>query len=249
MLGTVCDAEDRPAVAVGARTPGPAIALRRGCCAARRTRTCRGGSRPRRPPRPAARTGRGTARAVGLTPTLRVAASSTSASTATGDAVDDDERVQVDAHDVGIGLGSRARGRAGPRRAPPGRRPARPGTRRAAPGSRRSSIISSASTRGRCGTSRNCHVGDRLGEHAADPEHHARAELRVGVQPGDQLPRAPAPSASTSSSTAPSSGRAGASSSAAARARPRRRRRGRAARGPARSCGRSRRRTSFTTTG
>ena len=30
-------------------------------------------------------------------------------------------------------------------------------------------------------------VGERLGEHAADAHHHAAAELRIGVQPGDEL--------------------------------------------------------------
>ena len=31
------------------------------------------------------------------------------------------------------------------------------------------------------------HVGDGLGEHAADAEHHRHAELRVAGEPGDQL--------------------------------------------------------------
>ena len=34
-------------------------------------------------------------------------------------------------------------------------------------------------------------VGDGLGEHAADPDHDARPELRVGVHPRDQLARSP----------------------------------------------------------
>ena len=33
-------------------------------------------------------------------------------------------------------------------------------------------------------------VGQRLGEHAADADHHARPELRVGVHAGDELARA-----------------------------------------------------------
>jgi hypothetical protein len=31
------------------------------------------------------------------------------------------------------------------------------------------------------------HVGDRLGEHASHPEHHGRSELRIAHQSGDQL--------------------------------------------------------------
>ncbi len=34
-------------------------------------------------------------------------------------------------------------------------------------------------------------VAERLGEHAADAEHHARAELRVAHEPRDELPRSP----------------------------------------------------------
>ena len=74
-----------------------------------------------------------------------------------------------------------------------GRPPARRGTGRAAPGCRRSSIISSASIRVD-GHQPERHVGERLGEDPADAEHHARPELRVRSTPAISS-RLPAPSA------------------------------------------------------
>ena len=72
----------------------------------------------------------------------------------------------------------------------PGRPPARRGTRPSSAWSARSSIISSAST-GSIGTSRKRHVGHRLGQDAAHAEHDRHAELRVVVEPRDQLAGGP----------------------------------------------------------
>ena len=105
----------------------------------------------------------------------------------------------------------------------------------------RSSIISCASTRvERHEPERD--VGERLGEHAADAEHHARAELRVAVHAGDQL----APPRTIGGDSRRDRAVLGVGGREQLRRRRRRTRRvgaGRAARGRARSCARSRRRT------
>ena len=85
-------------------------------------------------------------------------------------------------------------------------------------------------------------VGDRLGEHAADAEHHGHAELRVEGESGDELAVA-AHHRRDEHRPSPSSGRAAASSSDAATCDVRSARRCRGVRARARSCARWRRRT------
>ena len=115
-------------------------------------------------------------------------------------------------HDRRVGLGRGRTGRRARRRA---RSRSTGGSPRNSPSRRwvaRSSIISSASTRVDRHEAEG-DVGDGLGEDAADAEHHGHAELRVAVQPGDQLAVAARPSARRAGATSPSSGRAAASSS------------------------------------
>ena len=103
-----------------------------------------------------------------------------------GLAVDDDERVDVDRGDVGAVLARGATGRAA---SPRSAARSTAGSPRNGPSSfwvARSSISSSASSsRERDEPERD--VAERFGEHAADAEHHARAELRIAHEPGDQL--------------------------------------------------------------
>ena len=85
-------------------------------------------------------------------------------------------------------------------------------------------------------------VAQRLGEDAADAEHHARPELRIAHEPRDQLARA----AHLLGDEQPDRAVLGSRAREQLRGRgspPRRRRADRGARGRARSCARSRRRT------
>ena len=214
---------------------------------ARRTRTCPGGSTRRPRPRPAARTAPGTAPSA-IEPAV-TPSTSTSASTATGRpsttisglrSADDDRR-------VGLGRSadrptststSASRSTAGsPRNAPEQRLGARG---RRSSRRRRARVI---------GTSRKATSATRLGEDAADAEHHGHAELRVVGAGRRSAPGCPRSIGATSSVTSPSSGRGRGQELRGRRRRPRRHRRGRAARAPARSCGRWRRRRASATTG
>ena len=122
---------------------------RRGCCAATRSRTCRDGSTRRPRPRPAGRTGRGTARRwAGSRPQLHEGVDGD------GHAVADDERVEVHRRRCPGGRRPRRTGRRARRPDAPGRRPARPGTGPGGAWVPRSSIIPPASSRS-IGTSRN----------------------------------------------------------------------------------------------
>ena len=84
------------------------------------------------------------------------------------------------------------------------------------------------------------HVGHRLGQDAADAEHHGHAELRVVVQPGDQLAGGPQHRRHQQVHLAVVGRRRAPAAPRPPRA-PARPTPGRAAPGPARSCGRCRR--------
>ena len=91
-------------------------------------------------------------------------------------------------------------------------------------------------------------VGDGLGQDAAHPEHDGHAELRVVVQPGDQLAGRPQHRRHQQVDLAVL-GRGRRQQRGGRVPHLRRPTRAPAARGPARSCGRWRRRPSLTTTG
>ena len=229
------------------RTDRDPCTPQRGCCAARRSRTCPGcvdapaTTTPRgsNKARNASSVGRGPR---GAAPRSRHAScSSTSASTATGlPSTTINGLTSTDAMSARSSA-KRRQARARPHAARPGRSRARRGTRRAASGSRgrRRARRRRAPTAARSGTPTS---PDRFGEHAADAEHHARTELRVAHDAGDELARAAHHRRDEELDVAVvGSGRA----RAACRGRRARqwRRRDRAAPAHVRSCARSRRRT------
>ena len=101
-------------------------------------------------------------------------------------AVDDDQRVEVGAHDRRVGLGGRP---TAPTSTSTSASRSTAGSPRNSPSSAwvaRSSIISAASSRV-IGTRRKATSASASARIAADAEHHRHAELLVVVQPGDQL--------------------------------------------------------------
>ena len=99
---------------------------------------------------------------------------------------DDDQRVEVDAGHVAVARRPVGRGR---RATAASASRSTAGSPRNSPSSvwvARSSIMSCGVDVGDRHQAEH-DVGDRLGEDAADAEHHGRAELRVADQPGDEL--------------------------------------------------------------
>ena len=193
MLAHRVDAEHRRALEVG-RADLARVPARRGCCAARRTRTCPDGST--RPPRSrrAARTARRNRRpnanwrhevAVSADVGAPGASSSTSASTATGLPSTTMSGLTSTLATSGRSAASFDRPRSVARSA--ARSTA--GSPRNGPSSfcvARSSIrLVGVEVGERDEAERD--VAERLREHAADAEHHARAELRVAHEAGDEL--------------------------------------------------------------
>ena len=212
------------------------VARRRGCCAARRSRTCPGcvdapatttprGSNSARKPSSSRR----------LADWSRVRGRESTAAAATARrarparrprraAVDDDERVHVDRRDVGRVLGERARAgehRARARRGRPAGSP-RNGAEQLlrARGRRCRSCGVDVVERARRGTRRR-RAPRRARRRRPSITHGPNCGSRTRPAMSSRVPRT---IGATSSSTAPSSGRAAASSSLRGRARPPRRR-------------------------